>query len=228
MSDEQRRIIMVSLAGFELEPGERATIRPLLLQMIRDFDPTLIKPSAASSVQEDSPKPTGLPSSFGRELGLLAVIPVNAAEHAAIASAINLYAADKPMLRSQCHVWLDSAAKVLRESKAQPLDLRTMSPLTPQATVFKQIAVERERQDRQWGGHDHDDEHERPHWLNFIDEHKARAKKAISRQTGQREARPDLDEYRKQLVEIAALAIAAIESHDRKSLDARAAQPRSK
>lgn len=78
--------------------------------------------------------------------------------------------------------------------------------------VFDQIRQERARQDRQWGGDDHDDEHNPGDWLNFIDEHRARARKAVM----SRANRSD-EEYRKQLVEIAALAVAATQAYDRKS-----------
>ncbi len=105
---------------------------------------------------------------------------------------------------------LRAEATVLRE----PLDLRTATPLTPQATIFQQIAVERDRQDKQWGGWSHDDKHDRKDWINFIHEHNSRAQKAVARKTGQ--PAPDLDEYRKQLVEVAALAVAGIEALDRR------------
>lgn len=81
--------------------------------------------------------------------------------------------------------------------------------------IYQQIDAERDRQDKQWGGGGHDDDHDARDWLNFIDEHNARAKKALAKRTGQREATPDYDEYRKQLVEVAALAVAAIEARDR-------------
>ena len=77
-------------------------------------------------------------------------------------------------------------------------------------TALAQIAEERARQDANWGGPDHDDSHERRDWLSFIIEHVDRAKKVIPRRGPQ-----DLDEHRKQLVEIGALAVAAIQAHDR-------------
>lgn len=80
------------------------------------------------------------------------------------------------------------------------------------SAVLEQVAVERRLQDRQWGGADHDDEHSASDWLNFIDEHRARARKAATSRTGGSDK-----EHRKQLVEIAALAVAAIQAHDRRS-----------
>lgn len=76
-----------------------------------------------------------------------------------------------------------------------------------QGVVLAQLVAERERQDRQWGGPDHDDDHQAKDWLRFIREHADRATRALKGR--------DFDEYRKQLVEIAALAVAGIESNDR-------------
>lgn len=82
----------------------------------------------------------------------------------------------------------------------------------PMQVVLDQIRAERHRQDAQWGGPGHDDLHKHRDWTKFIEEHNDRASKVIADAKG----RPDLDQYRKQLVEIAALAVAAIESLDRK------------
>jgi hypothetical protein len=66
--------------------------------------------------------------------------------------------------------------------------------------VFEAIKRERVEQDRQWGGPEHDDEHDEQDWSDFI-VHQACA----------------IDFGRERLVKIAALAVAAIESIDRKS-----------
>lgn len=71
--------------------------------------------------------------------------------------------------------------------------------------AIRQILEERRRQDQQWGGENHDDEHDACEWLAMIDEHRARARKVVH----------DRDAYRARLVVIAALALAAIESFDR-------------
>lgn len=76
--------------------------------------------------------------------------------------------------------------------------------------VLEQILEERRNQDKKWGGPAFDDERERTEWLSLIREHEERAKRQVTR-TG------DLDEYRQQLIEIAALAIAAIQAHDRRA-----------
>ncbi len=72
-----------------------------------------------------------------------------------------------------------------------------------------QVMAERLRQNEQWGGPNHDDKHNSKDWLRFIADHSDRARRAVNLK------QPDWDEHRKQLVEIAALAVAAIEAHDR-------------
>lgn len=96
-----------------------------------------------------------------------------------------------------------AAAKIFESQEDAQEDARLQ-------TILEQIAAERGRQDANWGGPDHDDGHERRDWLSFIVEHVDRAKKVIPRRGPQ-----DLDEHRNQLVQIAALAVAAIQAHDR-------------
>ena len=68
-------------------------------------------------------------------------------------------------------------------------------------SVYDEIKAERDRQDKQWGGSDHDDHHSRQDWRNYIVEF---AKDLRGR-----------GNFRHQMVCIAALAVAAIESYDR-------------
>jgi hypothetical protein len=71
--------------------------------------------------------------------------------------------------------------------------------------VLAEVARERQAQDKEWGGPVHDDnEHGPSDWMAFI---RDKGNKAL-------EARTD-EEYRKRLVQIAALAVAAVESLDR-------------
>lgn len=84
------------------------------------------------------------------------------------------------------------------------------------ANIFEEIKAERARQDKQWGGPEHDDQHMPYRWFEFI-------RKQIRRYT------PDAKKYsgfssddlvkviRARLVRIAALAVAGIESIDRKT-----------
>lgn len=84
--------------------------------------------------------------------------------------------------------------------------------LAARDTVILQILEERTAQDSKWGGPDRDDEHTRRQWIGFIEDHAKRARKATPLANARR---GDLAEYRQQLVEIAAIAVAAIEAHDR-------------
>lgn len=75
---------------------------------------------------------------------------------------------------------------------------------TPSAYgVYQEIQREREHQDAQWGGPEHDDQHTGYDWLEFIEY-----------QTGKINDPPS---YREGLIKIAALAVAALESYDRKN-----------
>jgi len=73
--------------------------------------------------------------------------------------------------------------------------------------VFDDIRIEREAQDIRWGGEAHDDQHAPEEWLDFIWRQVDRANDLIG-------TRAD-EEYRKRLIKIAALAVAAVESLDR-------------
>jgi hypothetical protein len=70
--------------------------------------------------------------------------------------------------------------------------------------VFRMIRNERGRQDKEWGGSDHDDTHCVADWLEFIE-----------KQIGQTYRSRNPNDDRKRFVKIAALATAAVESLDR-------------
>lgn len=74
--------------------------------------------------------------------------------------------------------------------------------------VLAEVLEERRRQDAKWGGLDHDDEHDWWDWDRFIGEHLDRARHVNNDS--------DWDVRRKQLIRVAALAVAAVESMDRK------------
>lgn len=80
-----------------------------------------------------------------------------------------------------------------------------------QLAICEQLVVERHAQDQQWGGPDRDDTQSRHEWLAKVEEHATRARKAI----GSRQQSIDLDEYRRRLIVMAALCVAAVEAHDR-------------
>lgn len=70
------------------------------------------------------------------------------------------------------------------------------------AEVLAEVVAERGRQNKQWGGAEHDDEHGPDEFLGFI----------------RRQVSKDGD-VRERLIKIAALAVAAIESLDRNTRD---------
>lgn len=104
--------------------------------------------------------------------------------------------------------------------------------------VYMDIGLERAAQDAEYGGRDHDDEHERADWLNFIQKQYKKAVDASDKFDALDIKLDDFDhdkddadgsafddmsvehglsliEYRTRLVMIAALCVAAVESLDR-------------
>ena len=71
--------------------------------------------------------------------------------------------------------------------------------------VFDEIVKERITQDEKWGGSSHDDTHTQFDWTRFIRDHADRAVRGQAR-----------DNFRQQMVRVAALAVAAIQAYDRK------------
>lgn len=77
--------------------------------------------------------------------------------------------------------------------------------------VLAEVAAERKRQDVTWGGPEHDDGHTNTNWtiwLSFIDEHNRKAYSGENSPEAYRNAR-------RRFIEVAALAVAAVESFDR-------------
>jgi hypothetical protein len=74
--------------------------------------------------------------------------------------------------------------------------------------VLGEVAAERAAQDAQWGGPEHDDEHGAGDWLHFIS---VKTRKAAGE-----------DSPRRRFIQIAALAVAAVESMDRLAASAAA------
>lgn len=70
-------------------------------------------------------------------------------------------------------------------------------------SILQEILNERGRQDDKWGGPEHDDQHPLADFVDFIEGYAAKAR--------------DGDEPRRRLIQVAALAVAAVESMDRKS-----------
>ena len=78
--------------------------------------------------------------------------------------------------------------------------------------AFADVVQERQLQDEEWGGPEHDDTHDIADWMAFIQTQDDKLFQGLGE--GQM---PDPREARERLVKIAALAIAGIESIDRKS-----------
>lgn len=75
--------------------------------------------------------------------------------------------------------------------------------------ILQEIMIERERQDKKWGGAEHDKAHIIEDWLRFV----LHQIDDIEKET---ERAGDLKLIRKDFIQIAALGVAAIESIDRK------------
>jgi hypothetical protein len=75
-------------------------------------------------------------------------------------------------------------------------------------SLLLEISAERSHQDEKWGGATHDDQHSTNEFLTFIGSYSSKACDAA--------AQGDAIEARRRLIQVAALAIASVESIDRK------------
>lgn len=102
--------------------------------------------------------------------------------------------------------------------KLQTMELRVdasslVGRLSGTEGIVLDIFAERDRQDAQWGGPDHDDSHSARDWLVYVNKQVETAiGETLSDDTTQL---VDPEHYRQRMVKIAALAVAAIESLDR-------------
>lgn len=114
-------------------------------------------------------------------------------------------------VRQKAHRWLGWVQAKLNtlgffttdEMKGHNRSNGALPPDDPKDRIFRDVKAERARQDAQWGGPAHDDEHELADWLSYIEQQAGAAYRN--------------DAPRERLVKIAALAVAAIESLDRRS-----------
>jgi hypothetical protein len=74
--------------------------------------------------------------------------------------------------------------------------------------IYGEIEAERERQDEKWGGPEHDDGHTSHDWVAYLARH---AGKAVMWPFG-----PSL--FRRQMIRVAALAVAAVEWEHRRTV----------
>lgn len=81
---------------------------------------------------------------------------------------------------------------------------------TRTAYVLAEVAQERDRQDAKWGGPTHDDTHSPADFCRFIREHEVRAEQALSGEPVR-----EFDDFRRQMLRVAGLAVAALEQWDR-------------
>lgn len=81
-----------------------------------------------------------------------------------------------------------------------------MADKTPFEKIFGEIAEERGAQDVLWGN-EHDDQHDPEDWVGFIIKHAKKSDPSFHL---------DKEIFRKQMVRVAALAVAAIEWVDRR------------
>ena len=82
-----------------------------------------------------------------------------------------------------------------------------MAELSNDVKVIAAVITERKRQDMQWGGPDHDDTHSAGDWLRYMGQQATKI--TCGRTQGHN--------VRECFIKIAALAVAAVESLDRKN-----------
>ncbi|MFA5023344.1 MAG: hypothetical protein WC523_00105 [Patescibacteria group bacterium] len=79
-----------------------------------------------------------------------------------------------------------------------------------QSSIYNEIREERKNQDNKWGGANNDDYHTEETWVVFLVKHLGKAMIFANKW--------DLIIFRKQMIRVAALAVAAIEWCDRKNI----------
>ena len=78
-------------------------------------------------------------------------------------------------------------------------------------SIWHEIQAERERQREEWGGDYHDDQHGPMEWVAILTKH---AGSAMPGKLAHRVA--SIQRFRTQMVKVAAIAVAAVESIDRR------------
>lgn len=76
------------------------------------------------------------------------------------------------------------------------------------STVLASVSMERQRQDEKWGGAEHDDHHTTAEFVQLIEDYAGWARVMAGMNSPEK--------ARNRLIQVAALAVAAVESLDRK------------
>lgn len=79
--------------------------------------------------------------------------------------------------------------------------------------ILKEIEEERKHQDKKWGGPEHDDHHDSYAWVSFIIYYLGQSTNDFVK--GKSSFVSKLRNFRYNMIKVAALAVAAIESCDR-------------
>jgi hypothetical protein len=83
--------------------------------------------------------------------------------------------------------------------------------------IIAEIHAERDRQGAEWGGPEHDDTHNLAEWFDFIEHQDRQYMKFVRDHCEEQQETLFQAEARNRFIKIAALAIAAMESLDRKA-----------
>jgi hypothetical protein len=104
----------------------------------------------------------------------------------------------------QCTLEMDERGRIafFRSPDGTVFDLSAENEVS---TIIAKVLRRRQEQDEQWGGPQHDDEHHWADWVNFITKCANRSQNTLSHV-----------EFERCMVDVAALAFAAIESSERK------------
>lgn len=116
-----------------------------------------------------------------------------------------MYVIDPELISAQdAFSWNPGSILTLRKSEASVNQQCLQSQVDP---IYIEIAEERARQDVKWGGSAHDDEHAPFFWCQLIQDYAGWARVMAGMDNPAK--------YRRRMVQVATLAVAAAQSHDR-------------
>lgn len=122
------------------------------------------------------------------------------------------------VLESQADAFERENADDRFEPESKPV---TSCPLGPRAGILGEVSIERDRQDSLFGGADWDDQHSATDWVSIIVRHLGLAvddgsPAGVCLLTDHC-AGSDPVRYRRQMIRVAAIAVASVETFDRKA-----------